>query len=297
MPAKVASLADAARLVQDGDHVALSGFAIARNATAFAHELIRRRVRGLTISACVLGMEADLLVGAGCVERVIYGGGSLDRFGQLCRVNEAYEEKRVAVEYSSSLAVTFRYLAGALGVPFLPIRSLLGSDLLPPLVAAGVARESADPWSGQPVVLLRALRPDVAVLHAQLADHDGNAQVLGPRWDNGEAVAAAKTVVVIAEELVPTATIRETPELTLVPGFRVSAVARVPFGAHPTSVYRRYDYDAPHLTLYAEATRTQRDFDAYLARYVLDVDHAGYLERQGGSSRLALLRAEAGRGY
>lgn len=297
MADKVVSLGEAAALVRDGDHVALSGFAIARNATAFAHELIRTRVRGLTLSACVLGMEADLLVGAGCVERLVYGGGSLDRFGQLGRVNEAYERKRVAVEYASSLAVAFRYLAGALGVPFMPIRALLGSDLLPPLVASGVAREERDPFSGEPVVLLRALVPDVAVLHAQMADADGNARVLGPRWDNDEAVGAAKRVIVIAEEIVPTDTIREAPELTLLPGFRASAVVHAPFGAHPTSVYRRYDYDAEHLTLYAEAARTQRGFDDYLARFVLDTDQPGYLRRVGGDEKLLSLRADEARGY
>ncbi len=297
MAGKVVALADAAALVKDGDHVALSGFAIARNAAAFAHEVIRRRARGLTLSAAILGYEADLLVGAGCVARLVYGGGSLDRFGQLGRVNEAYETKKVAVEYSSSLAVTFRYLAGALGIPFLPIRSLLGSDLLPPLVAAGVAKEAADPFTGEKVVLLRALQPDVAVVYAHVADAEGNARVLGPRWDNDEAVAAAKTVIVIAEEIVPTDVIREQPELTLVPGFRVGVVAHVDFGAHPTSLYRRYDYDAEHLALYAQASRTQRDFDRYLAEYVLDADHARYLTRVGGEAKLRSLRADPERGY
>lgn len=294
---KLATLAEAAALVHDGDHLALSGFAIARNATAFAHELIRRRARDLTVSAAVLGMEADLLVGAGCVRHVIYGGGSLDRFGQLGRVNEAIESRRITFEYTSSLALTFRYLAAGLGIPFLPTRSLLGSDLLPPLVERGIARESEDPFTRERVVLLRALRPDVAVLHAQAADADGNARVLGPRWDNDEAVAAAERVVVVADEIVPTAEIRAEPELTLVPDFRVSAVVHVPFGAHPTSVYRRYDHDAEHLVAYAEASRTQGAFDRYLADYVLDADHATYLERVGGERKLASLRADPGLGY
>ncbi len=294
---RLTTLDVAAALIHDGDHVALSGFAIARNATALAHELIRRQVRGLTISACVLGLEADLLVGAGCVERVIYGGGSLDRFGQLGRVNEAIERGRVGVEYLSSLAVTFRYLAGALGVPYLPIRSLLGSDLLAPLVAAGVAEEARDPFTGDPVVLLRAMQPDVAVLHAQVADDDGNARVLGPRWDNDEAVAAAARVIVLAEEIVPADDIRSLPELTLVASFRVSALVHLPFGAHPTSVYRRYDHDAEHLALYAESTRTQRGFDEYLARFVRGTDHAGYLAAVGGAARLAALRADPRLGY
>ncbi|HVR88473.1 MAG TPA: CoA-transferase [Candidatus Limnocylindria bacterium] len=294
---RLTSLSDAARLINDGDHVALSGFSIARNAMALAHELVRRDVRGLTISACILGLEADLLVGAGCVGRVIYGGGSLDRFGQLGRVNEAVERGRIEVEYMSSLAVTFRYLAGSLGLPYIPIRSLLASDLVAPLVAAGVAREDRDPFGGEQVVLLRALEPDAAILHAQVADADGNTRVLGPRWDNDEAVAAAKRVIVLAEEVVEPIEIRRSPELTLVPAFRVTALVHVPFGAHPTAVYRRYDYDAEHLALYADATRSQRTFDEYLARYVRGTDHAGYLAAIGGAAKLATLTADPGLGY
>ncbi|HZC31479.1 MAG TPA: CoA-transferase, partial [Gaiellaceae bacterium] len=294
---RLMTLAQAAALVHDGDHVALGGFAIARNAVALAHELVRRGVRGLTISGAVLGLEADILVGAGCVEGIVYGGGSLDRFGQLERVNDAVERGQVRVEYASSLAVTFRYLAGSLGIPYMPIRSLLGSDLLPPLVAAGVAREERDPFTGEPCVLLRALVPGVAVVHAQSADADGNVRVLGPRWDNDEAVGAAERVIVLAEEIVPADEIRAIPELTLVPSFRTSAVAHVPFGAHPTSVYRRYDHDAEHLALYAEATRSQRTFDEYVARYVRGGDHAAYIALVGGDATLAALRADDRLGY
>lgn len=294
---RLTTLGEAAALVHDGDHVALGGFSITRNATALAHELIRRDVRGLTISACVLGMEADLLVGAGCVERVVYGGGSLDRFGQLGRVNDAIERGAVAVEYMSSLAVTFRYLAGSLGLPYMPIRSMLGSDLLPPLLAAGVAREERDPFGGGPLVLVKAMVPDVAVVYAQTADADGNARVLGPRWDNAEAVAAAERVIVIADEIVGSDEIRDLPELTLVPSFRVSALVHLPYGAHPTALYRRYDYDAAHLRLYAEAARSQRAFDDYVARYVRATDHDGYLAAVGGPARLATLAADALLGY
>ena len=114
---KVVSLHDAAAIVKDGDTVALSGFACTRNAIAFSHELIRQGRKNLTLSACVFGMDADLLVGAGAVSRLIYGGGSLDRYGPIQCVNRAYEEKKLVAEYYSSLGVTFRYLAGALGIP------------------------------------------------------------------------------------------------------------------------------------------------------------------------------------
>jgi glutaconate CoA-transferase, subunit A len=288
----VVSLQEAAALVRDGDHLALSGFACARNAVAFSHELIRQGRRDLTLSACILGMDADLLVGAGCVGKVIYGGGSLDRFGQLQRVNEAIEHGRLEVEYTSSLAVCFRYLAGALGLPFMPIKSLLASDL-----------ESGEPtmdcpFTGEPLLLLRAMQPDVAVVQVQMADAEGNARVLGPRWDNNEALKAARQVIVIAEEVVPTELIRRQPELTVVPGFRVTAVVPLAYGAHPTSVYGCYDYDGEHLASYSSRTRTQAGFDDYLTEYVLEPKgHLEYLDRIGGLARLTALKADPVLGY
>ena len=290
------SLEAAAALVRDGDHLALSGFACARNAVAFSHELIRQGRRDLTLSACILGLDADLLVGAGCVRRVIYGGGSLDRFGQLQRVNEAIEQGRLEVEYTSSLAVCFRYLAGALGLPFMPIKSLLGSDLLTD--QHDTTRELECPFTGEPLLLLRAMQPDLAVVQVQLADAEGNARLLGPRWDNNEALKAARQVIVVTEELVPSELIRRQPELTVVPGLRVSAVVPLAYGAHPTSLYGCYDYDAEHLASYASRTRSQAGFDAYLAEYVLEpTSHVEYLEKVGGVRALTALRADPVLGY
>ncbi len=301
LTSKVTTLTEAAALVHDGDHVAVAGFACARNAVAFSHELIRQGKRDLTLSGVVLGMDSDLLVGAGLVRRLIYGGGSLDRFGPIQCVNRAYEQGAVVAEYYSSLAVCFRYLAGALGVPFMPIKSLLGSDLLERLereTAPDNVREMDCPFTGEHIVLLRALVPDVAVVQVQMADEEGNARILGPRWDNDEAVSAARQVVVLAEELVSTDVIRQQPELTAIPGFRVSAVVHVPYGAHPTSMFRCYDHDEEHLRLYVARARSEAGVKEYLQEYVLGVrDHYEYLERVGGLAKLAEIKADALLGY
>lgn len=298
---KVKTLPEAASLVRDGDIVALSGFAIARNSTAFSRELIRQGRRDLTLSQCILGFESDLLVGAGCVRRVIYGGGSFDRFGQLPQVNGAIERGELVAEYMSSLAVCFRYLAGALGLPFMPIKSMLGSDLLTDLLehtAPDQFTEMNCPFTGERLLLVRALTPDVAVVQVQMADAQGNARLYGPRWDAYEAVRAARQVVIITEELVPTEVIRQQPELTLVPGFRVSAVVHLPFAAHPTSLYRWYDYDADHIKLYARMARSRQGVAEYLHQYVLEPrDHFDYLDRVGGLARLTRLKADPLLGY
>jgi len=293
---KVKTLAEAAALVKDGDHLGLSGFAIARNAVAFSHELIRQGRRDLTISQAIVGLDSDLLVGAGCVSRLIYGGGSLDRFGLVEQINRAYEQKRIVAEAYSSLSVCFRYLAGALGVPFLPSKSLLGSEVLSRLhkVAPENVREMDDPFTGEKLLLLRALQPDFTVIQAQMADEEGNARVLGPLWDSKEAARAANQVIVIAEELVPTEVIRQQPELTIVPGFRVAAVVPLPYGAHPTSLFHCYDYDADHLKEYV--ARSPRDFEGYLREYVLISGHDEYLEKIG-QKKLSSLKANPEYGY
>jgi glutaconate CoA-transferase, subunit A len=298
---KVVSLAEAAVLVQDGDHVALSGFACARNATAFSHELIRQSRRDLTLSACILGLDADLLVGAGAVKRLVYGGGSLDRYGPIFCVNRAYEQNKVVAEYYSSLAVTFRYLAGALGIPFMPIKSMMGSDLLTRLkeeTAPDNVREMDDPFTGEHVVLVRAMQPDVAVLQVQMCDAEGNARIYGPKWENAEAARAAKKVVVITEDLVPVDVIRQQPELTVVPGFHVDAVVHLPFGAHPTSLYKYYDHDEEHLKLYVSKARSEAGIQEYIDEYVLGAkDHLDYLEKVGGLRHLSTLKADPLLGY
>ena len=234
---KVSTLADAVASVPTGAHVALSGFATARCVMAFAHEVIRQGTKKLTVSQCVGAMDADILVGAGAVERIVYGGGSRGRSGQHSCLNRAIEQGTLITEELSSLSMTFRYLAGSLGLPFIPIRSLNGSDILKQLqeVTPPVVSTLRDPFTGEDWLVIKPLIPDVAVIQVQVADDEGNAWILGPRWDNEEQVKASKRTIVITEQLVSTETIRHYPERTLIP--RVQSFSRGSFAffcpSHP----------------------------------------------------------------
>lgn len=297
---KVTTLAEAVASIPSGSHIALSGFAITRCNMAFAREVIRQGIKGLTISHCVGAMDGDLLVGAGAVERLIYGGGSLDRFGRLACVNRAIENGTLIAEEYSSLSITFRYLAGSLGLPFIPIRSLRGSDLLKRLQEQDASQVAMidDPFTGEQWLALKPLVPDVAIVQVQQADDEGNAIILGPRWDNVEQAKAAKRTIVITEELVSVEMTRRTPEQVAIPGFLVSHVVQLPFAAHPTSVYRCYDYDAEEIVKYVEGTSTPENLKAYLDKYVYGAkDHWAYLELVGGMKRLNSLRADPILGY
>lgn len=297
---KLTSLADAVSSISSGAHISLSGFAITRCAMAFAQEVIRQKIKGLTISQCVGAMDADLLVGAGAVSRLIYGGGSLDRFGRLANVNRGIENKSLIAEEYSSLAVTFRYLAGSLGIPFIPIRSLRGSDLLKQLEDqhSDDVGTVDDPFTGNNWLVLKPLNPDVAVVQVQAADEEGNAWIMGPRWDNTEQCKASKRTIVITERIVSTEVIRQQPENTVIPGLFVSHVVEQPFGAFPTSVYRAYDYDAAHIEKYVEASSSQEDFNRYLDEYIYSTsDYWEFLEKIGGLKRLNHLIADPVFGY
>lgn len=249
----VTDLSSAIATIDDGATVGLAGFAITRNAVAAAHELIRAGRRELTLVQVVGGIETDLLVAAGCVRSLHYSGGSLDRFGPLHAVNRAISDGSLTAFEYSSLSLTLRLTAAWLGLPFLPCCSMLGSQLLKQLLDAedsGVQLGS-DPFTGGAVVLLRALHPDVTIVHADRADSAGNAEVSGPTWALRETALAARRVIVVCEELVPVGAI--DPRLVTLPGLVVDLVVPVQYAALPTAVHGRYDYDRDHLIRYAAA--------------------------------------------
>jgi glutaconate CoA-transferase, subunit A len=297
---KLVTLREAAASVPDGATLALGGFVVARTTAAFARELVRQRRRGLTVSQAIVGFDTDILAASGAIDKLIYGGGSLDAFGLVIAINRLIEQGRLAVEAYSTMTVSLRYLAAAMGIPYMPTKSLLGSDVLARLEATAPdsVRVTTCPFTGERLLLLRALQPDVAVVQVQQADQEGNARIYGPTWDNDEALKAAKRVILLAEEIVSTDYLRQQPELTSVTGLRVDMVVHAPYGAHPTSCYRYYDYDADHLREYVTAAKDPPALERYLDKYVHSVeDHFAYLERIGGVARLSQLRADPMLGY
>lgn len=257
MSDKVCSIDQAVAGIRDGDHVALTGFAITRNSIAATLALIRAGPRDLTISQVIGGLETDLIVASGCVHRLIYAGGSLDRFGSLNCVNRAIALESIKAAEYSALALTFRFQAAALGLPFLPAKTMLGSELLEPLVASGEVRVGSDPFDGAPVIMLAPLRPDVALVHADVADSTGNATISGPLWSLRETALAATTVIVTAEKIVKPGEI--PPSDVTIPAPFVSAVAPAPRGAAPTAVYGHYDFDRETLHQYVQASSMTDD--------------------------------------
>jgi glutaconate CoA-transferase, subunit A len=265
---KVVALREAVAEIDDRSHVAFAGFAITRCVVAAARELVRAGKRDLELTQVIGGFDTDLVVGGGCIRKLRYSGGSLDRFGPLACVNRAIVERRLELEEYSSLALTLRLHAGGLGLPFIPVKSMLGSDLARDLTEGdGDVRIEADPFTGTPVFALAPLRPDVAFVHVDAADQDGNAVIAGPIWSARETAFAARRTILLAEEVVTEGSI-DPNRVTIAAPF-VDAVCNVPRGAAPTAAYGQYDYDRAGLELYARAAREGANaYESYLDRYV-----------------------------
>ena len=282
------------RFVFDGAKVGLGGQNVGRMAMAAIHEIVRQGKKDLTIYGCNLSINMDILVGAGLVKRCEAGTGNLEYFGTTFCFRRAIEQGIMEMEDYSHLGMISRFLAGEMGLPFMPTKSMLGSDMLTHQAkSTGKKYELIqDPWNpGDPVLLLPALRPDVALIHAQRADATGNVVIDGFLALDVELARASKHTIVICEELVSEERIRNDAERTSIPYLYVSAVVEQPFGAHPAGAYRYYDYDAEHVKHYQKCAREGgKALDAYLKHYILDSENFDeYLEKVGGITKMIAL--------
>jgi acyl CoA:acetate/3-ketoacid CoA transferase alpha subunit len=212
---------------------------------------------------------------------------SMEQFGLCQRYRAAVERGDIRVEELSETALNARLGAATRNLPFLPTRGLIGTDLID--VNPDNLRIIPDPFGGPPVVACRRLDPDVAIVHVHRADRFGNAQFEPTAiWpDMGIMPKAAQRVIVTAEEIVDTDVLRRNPDRTILPGFIVSAVVEVPYGAHPTSFNPNYGYDTAMHLEWVQATRDDEAVAAFLQKYVYEpADQAAYLDAVGGAERL-----------
>jgi len=299
MKSKIMSLVEAVSEIPNGAEIAIGGFAITRSPIAFTNELIRQGKKNLKVYAIIACMGIDMMVGAGLVKQLTYGGGSLDRFGRLERTNEAFEKGLIDAREYSGLSLAFRFLAGSLGIPFIPTKTLFGTDMLKGLLEKkddGVAMGTS-PFDDEKWIFLKALQPENVVIHAQYADEKGNIIIEGPVWDL-EMCKSAKRLYVTVDKIVPNEYIKRYPEKVVIPSIYTHAVIEVPYGAYPTSVYKLYDYDAELITKYAQVNKNQKDFDEFIEEYVLKTsNHYEFIEKCGGIEKVSKIEADPIYGY
>ncbi|MGE5262502.1 MAG: CoA transferase subunit A [Acidobacteriota bacterium] len=283
MKSKVMALSEAiAQFVPNGSSLVMGTALESLIPFAAGHEIIRQHVRGLTLVGPISDMLFDQMIGAGCVSKVIaawVGNVSAGLGHNYRRATEQGIPVPLEVWDHSNFTISLALLAGGLGAPYIPTFSLLGSDL--PHTNPSF-KEGESPFGDEKVLLVPAVQPDVAILHVQRSDAEGNAHAWGNLGISEEAALASKRVIIVAEEVVPREVIVSDPNRVLGPSFKVCAVVHEPGGAHPSPVQGHYNRDHEFYHEYHRATRSVEGNSAWLEEWVFGVkDRAEFLRKLG----------------
>lgn len=280
---KLTSLSEAIKEhVHDGDLVYAAGFT---HLIPFAagHEIIRQGLKNLILARATPDLIYDQMVAAGCARKVIFSYSGNPGVGSLKWLRDGMQNGSLEWEEYSHFGMISRLQAGASGLPFMPMRQTGALDLEK---ANPLYRRVQDPYGGEDVVVVPALHPDVAIVHVQRADNEGNAHIWGILGEQREAAFAAKRVILTAEEIVDAEVIRSDPNRTLIPSLVVSAVCRVPWCAHPSYTQGYYDRDNDLYLRWEEISKDKASMQAYLDEWVYGVkDREEYLAKLGAETR------------
>jgi glutaconate CoA-transferase subunit A len=315
IPNKIIPLSQAiSRFVPDGAHISIGGFTLNRNPMAAVYEIIRQQKKNLHLYAHSNGQGVDELIGCGCVARLEIAYAGTGRFAPTCiRFKKAVEKGWIEVEDYSNYHMTLRFMAGSMGVPFLPTRSGLGTDIVKkwgfevsfrednPKIPDKKLQVIDNPFGSwgetSKVVVVPAINPDVTILHVQKADSLGNIRIEGLPFADVVQAKAARRVIVTCENLVESDLLRNNSDRNQIPSFCVDAVVHLPWGAYPTACYNYYDYDPVYLNNYGKWAKYDESYREYLDRFIVQPeDHQKRIER-AGNNRKEKITADPETGY
>lgn len=276
------------QFVRDGDTVYAAGFT---HLIPFAagHEIIRQRKRDLVLARATPDLVYDQMVAAGCARKVIFSYMGNPGVGSLRIVRSAIEKGELEWEEYSHFGMISRLQAGAAGLPFMPMNQTAATDLER---ANPSIRRVADPYSGRDVIVIPALNPDVAIVHVQRADANGNGHLWGIIGEQKEAAFASKRVILTAEEIVDEAVIRSDPNRTLIPGFIVSAVCHVPYASHPSYSQGYYDRDNEFYLKWDTISMSIENVKSWLDEWVYGVENREEYWKKLGAATHDRLKVE-----
>jgi len=290
MTKKLMSVSEAvSRFVLDGDYLASGGFGGVRIASAVLHEIVRQRKRNLGIAGHTATHDFQILAAGRCFDRcdIAYIVG-LELRGLSPNARRYMESGAVKMTEWSNATLAWRYKAASMGVPFLPARVVLGTEVL----KYSAAKTIECPFTGTKLLAVPALYPDVGIIHVHRADIYGNCQIDGITIADYDVGRSSKRVIITTEHLVHTDEIRKEPLKTLLPFWLVDAVCHVPYGSYPGNMPYEYFSDEAHLAQWMQAEQDPKAFQEFLDKYIYGVkDFTEYLELNGGESRMAELRA------
>jgi glutaconate CoA-transferase, subunit A len=283
------------RCIHDGDYLAVGCFGTNRIPTALLHEVLRQGRKRLGICGHTMTHDFQILAAGECFDRCdnAYVGG-LEARGLSPHFRRYVESGRVEMTEWSNASLAWRLRAGAMGVPFLPTRSMLGSETF----ERSAAVQIRCPFTGVKLVALPALFPDVGLIHVHRADIYGNAHIDGISVADADIARASKRVLLTTERIIDHEEIRSDPTRTIIPAFCVDAVVEVPFGSYPGNMPYEYFSDEEHLQAWLRAEEDEDEFREFIKYYIHDTpDFNAYLERCGGAERLEQLRLIERRGH
>lgn len=289
--------------VHDGDCLALGGFSTNRRAYGLVREIIRQKKHNIYVEGGPSGGDIDMLIGAGCVAAISLSYIANSGYTMVCRrFRDAVEHGNLLFEDYSLDVHTIAYHGAALGLSYVPVKNMLGSDLVE---RWGISEEvrakhpklppkkfviQDDPFhEGRTLCLVPTPDIDVACIHVQMASPDGTCRIQGAQFQDVDIGIAAKHTIISCEELISNEEMRRMPEANTIPGLCIDAVVPMRWGAHPSQCYGYYDYDSQAFLEYDKCSRTQEDFDKYLAEYVDGCQtQEQYLDKIGASHLLSL---------
>lgn len=266
------------RFLHDGDYIGTELYGTVRCPMSLVNEVVRQGKKDLRIAGQGV-LELDMLLAAGLVKALDITYIGLEVYGVSNALRREVESGRVetCVEWSNA-GIAWRFKAAAMGIPFIPVRSMLGTDTL----KYSSAKVVECPFTGEPICLIPALILDVGLIHVHRADIYGNAQIDGISGFANELARASKTLIISTEEIVPNELIRSQPDRTMIPYYLVDAVVEAPFGSHPGEMFYQYSRDEQQIKEWVEASRNPETAQVYLDKYIYGVkDHQEYLELIG----------------
>jgi glutaconate CoA-transferase subunit A len=294
---KLTTVTDAvARLIQDGDYLAIGGFGSDRLPTAITHEILRQGKQNLSLAGHTATHDFEILCAGNLMGRgktlarveIAYVVG-LEARGLSPHARRVMESGEVEFTEWTNYALAVRFKAAAMGLPFLPARTMLGTDTF----RYSGARVITCPFTGEHLTALPALYPDIAAIHVHEADRYGNCRLRGTTVADIDLARAAKKLIITCERLIPHEEIRNDPSLTVIPFFCVDAVCEVPYGSYPGNMPYEYFSDEEHLRAWRQAEKDAATFQPFLDTYIYGVsDFAEYLHRCGGLPRMQQLRQQ-----
>ncbi len=265
--------------VQNGDLIGIGGLSFWRKPLSACREIIRQEKNDLSICTFVGGIEVDMLIGAGCISEVRASFVGLEVFGMAPHYKKAVEAGKVNISEESEASLALGLKCSYLKVPFMPLKGIIGTDF--PKVRKDIKQFEDPLGSGTQLMALPKIDLDVAILHVPYADEFGNGNIAGAVWLDDDMAKTAKKTIIICEKLVETEDIRYLPGKAQLPMQTTDAVVKIPFGAHPTSCYNRYTFDALHIQEYLKM-----EFDEYKRKFIDVKSHAQYLENTGGAQMI-----------